>query len=70
MVRHSINLEFEAARQIWKNWIALNPLLYEEGNPVGIKAVLSDLGICGPAVRLPVLEASQGLKERIRQILG
>lgn len=69
LVRHSINLEFEAARQIWKNWIELNPLLYEEGNPVGIKAVLSELGICGPAVRLPVLEASQGLKERIRKIL-
>lgn len=70
LVRHSVNLEFEAARQIWKNWIELNPLLYEEGNPVGIKAVLSELGICGPAVRLPVLEASQGLKERIRQIVG
>ena len=70
MVRHSVNLEIEAARQIWKNWIALNPLLYEEGNPVGIKAVLAELGICGPAVRLPVLEASAGLTDRIRQILG
>ncbi|MCA6074782.1 4-hydroxy-tetrahydrodipicolinate synthase [Fulvivirga sp. 1062] len=47
----------------------LNPLMYEESNPVGVKFVLSELGICEPHVRLPLFEASESLKARIREIL-
>ncbi len=47
----------------------LNPLMYEESNPVGVKFVLSELGICEPYVRLPLFEASESLKARIRDIL-
>ena len=32
--------------------------LYDEGNPVGIKACLENLGICKAAVRLPLVKAS------------
>lgn len=69
MVQHSRNQDFEAAAAIWKNWIALNPLLYEEGNPVGIKAVLSMLGICETHVRQPLRKVSDGLMARIREAM-
>ena len=49
--------------------LPLNPLMYEESNPVGVKAALEALGVCGAAVRLPLLEATEGLKERIRRAL-
>lgn len=65
MVNFCLRSDFASATKIWKNWIDLNPLLYEEGNPVGIKAVLAGLGICGLDVRLPLVSASEGLKERI-----
>ena len=43
--------------------------MYEESNPVGVKAALEALGVCGAAVRLPLLEATEGLKDRIRKAL-
>jgi 4-hydroxy-tetrahydrodipicolinate synthase len=47
--------------------LKLNGLMYEEGNPVGIKNLLLHLGIIQTdQVRLPLLRASQGLSERIR----
>jgi 4-hydroxy-tetrahydrodipicolinate synthase len=62
--------QYGKAATIWKNWIALNPLLYEEGNPVGIKAVLAELQICDAMVRMPLQQASTGLKERIRSLIN
>ena len=43
----------------------LNSLMYEEGNPVGIKEVLKQRGICENEVRLPLLKASEALSARI-----
>ncbi len=69
MVRLCMASDYQEAARIWKNWIDLNPLLYEEGNPVGIKAVLSGLGICPAGVRMPLAEASPELKRKIEQCL-
>jgi 4-hydroxy-tetrahydrodipicolinate synthase len=43
----------------------INGLMYEEGNPVGVKYLLSKMGISQASVRLPLLEASAGLKKKI-----
>ena len=69
MVRHSLNSEFTSAAGIWSGWLELNPLLYEEGNPVGIKAVLDELSICRSYVRQPLEQASAGLRKRISALL-
>lgn len=39
--------------------------IFEEGNPVGIKALLKKIKICEPYVRLPLVEASPQLQKRI-----
>ena len=43
----------------------INPMMYEEANPVGLKFLMSHLGICGETVRLPLVKATESLKERI-----
>lgn len=43
----------------------LNPLMYEESNPVGLKALLQEMNICSGAVRLPLAEASDALRKKI-----
>jgi len=48
--------------------LEINSPMYEEGNPVGVKHLLSLLGICQSHVRLPLAEASRGLKDRINFI--
>jgi 4-hydroxy-tetrahydrodipicolinate synthase len=69
MVSYCLKHDFTAASYQWKNWLELNPMLYEQGNPVGIKAVLEDMGLCGSAVRLPLTPASGDLKNRIRMCM-
>jgi len=39
--------------------------IFEEGNPAGIKALLKKLRICEPYVRLPLVEATAELQEKI-----
>lgn len=46
--------------------LEINGPMYEEGNPVGVKQLMSDMGLCGNHVRLPLIEASEGLKKKIR----
>ncbi len=49
--------------------LEVHPLLYEEGNPAGIKAVLEAMGLCTRTVRLPLVAASDGLVARLRQAI-
>lgn len=49
--------------------IDINPLMYKESNPVGIKYVLKHQGLCEGHVRLPLLEASDTLKNEIDDVL-
>lgn len=45
--------------------LEINPLMYEESNPVGLKALLEDMKICSGNVRLPLAEASDALRRKI-----
>ncbi|MGJ5642092.1 4-hydroxy-tetrahydrodipicolinate synthase [Formosa sp. S-31] len=40
--------------------------IFEENNPAGIKAVFEALGLCNASVRLPLVEATSGLKDKIK----
>lgn len=40
-------------------------LIFEEGNPAGIKSIFETLGLSSAIVRLPLVEATDNLKERI-----
>lgn len=62
--------QIKESQQEMDKLLEINPLMYEESNPVGIKEVLSQLGICGPQVRLPLIQASESLKKRIQGALG
>jgi 4-hydroxy-tetrahydrodipicolinate synthase len=56
-----------SSQQAAYSLLKLNGLMYEEGNPVGIKNLLLHQGIIQTdQVRLPLLRASQGLSEKIR----
>jgi 4-hydroxy-tetrahydrodipicolinate synthase len=49
--------------------LPLNKLMYIEGNPTGIKALLEVKNLCGATVRLPLAEASQELKGQIQKAM-
>jgi len=43
--------------------------IFEEGNPVGIKALFHKLGLCELDVRLPLIEASKELQYKINDFI-
>lgn len=47
----------------------INGPMYEEGNPVGLKVLLSEMGICSKQVRLPLIIASPVLQKKIAGLL-
>jgi len=56
----------KAAAETFK-LLEINGPMYEEGNPTGVKYLLSLMKICKPHVRLPLAEPSSGLRRKIEQ---
>jgi 4-hydroxy-tetrahydrodipicolinate synthase len=58
MVRFCLAGRFEEARPLHYRYLSLIHAIFAEGSPGGIKAILSELGLCKNAVRLPVWPVS------------
>ncbi len=67
MKEYSFANNYTKASQEQFKLTELNAPMYEEGNPVGVKYLLSQLGVCGAAVRLPMVKASTPLQVKIKK---
>ncbi len=56
---------FKEAARLQLAFLEFDELLYVESNPVGIKKCLEIKGVCHSRVRLPLLQASTSLGERL-----
>ncbi|OYU84508.1 MAG: 4-hydroxy-tetrahydrodipicolinate synthase [Flavobacterium sp. BFFFF2] len=45
-------------------------LIFEQGNPAGIKELMAQLGLCESVVRLPLVDADDALKNKIKSELN
>ena len=66
MIRLGIARKAKEAYNIHFKLMPIIGLIFSENNPAGIKAVLSALSISKPHVRLPLVEATDRLKETIK----
>lgn len=69
MINHCLNNEFREAADIQLRLNEMIELIFEEGNPVGIKSALSLQNITTDTVRLPLVNATAGLRENIKKQL-
>lgn len=69
MVDSSLSENYTSSRHQAFNLLKLNELMYAEGNPTGIKELLSQMGICGNQVRLPLVAATQELRSKIAKLI-
>lgn len=67
MIKSALQSRFQQATETLMTFTDINPLMYEEGNPVGVKSLLQHIGICTDEVRLPLVKASDNLKNRIAE---
>jgi len=65
MIRLGLDRKNEEAYSIHYNLTTVIDYIFEEGNPAGIKALLTKKGLCGNAVRLPLVAVSAQLQSKI-----
>jgi 4-hydroxy-tetrahydrodipicolinate synthase len=68
MVHLALANQIAEARKIHYTLLPKIDLLFAEGNPTGVKYVLSMMGLCAPIVRLPLVPASTTLQQQIKAL--
>lgn len=66
MVRSALKGDMDMAREGHYQLFNITGLLFAEGNPGGIKAVLKHRGICGDTLRLPLWPVSDALNHKLK----
>lgn len=69
MIRLEFQDEYEAARRIHHMFTELYSLLFVDGNPAGVKALLNDMGYIENVLRLPLVPTTIKTKEKMAEIL-
>ncbi|WP_435133806.1 4-hydroxy-tetrahydrodipicolinate synthase [Formosa sp. A9] len=66
MIQLGLQGKAKEAYAIHYKLMDLTSYIFAENNPAGIKAVFEALNMCRASVRLPLVEATQGLKDKIK----
>lgn len=69
MVRLGLDRDVDNAYKLHYNIAPSIDLIFAEGNPVGIKALLAKHGICKNTLRLPLVKSSEGLTQKINSFV-
>lgn len=69
MIRLQMQGEYAAARKIHHRFIDLFSLLFVDGNPAGVKAMLSEMGFIKNVLRLPLVPMRINNMQRMSEIL-
>lgn len=62
--------EYESAASLFYEQLPILKNMFTEGNPTGLKYVMSQLGLCENQLRLPLISASHHLKKSIDEQLS
>ncbi len=69
LVRAARKGDLETAQRLQMQLLDIFPLMFKEGNPAGIKLTMNILGLIEPHVRLPLVNASESLRDEIQAVL-
>ena len=69
MVSAALNHNLIEARRLNFDMLDVHPLLYCEGNPVGVKAAMAELGLCDNYLRVPLVPLSQPKQAELNDVL-
>jgi 4-hydroxy-tetrahydrodipicolinate synthase len=69
LVGNALKNNFKSAREIQFRYIEMIELLFSEGNPAGIKALLSAMNLCQNNLRLPLVAVTRSTMISIQKAL-
>lgn len=67
IVSNALKGNFKTAREIQFRFIEMTELLFVEGNPAGVKAMLNLMNLCNNTLRLPLVPVSRQVFTRIQK---
>ena len=70
MVRAAIKGDFATARKLHYKLLSGIDLLFAEGNPTGVKFVLSEMGLIRNTLRLPLVPTSGVLEGKLKDLIN
>lgn len=70
MIRLGLEGNAKEAYELHYKLMDIVSLIFEENNPAGIKAVLECMNLCQDTVRLPLVVATDDLKDRIKDYIA
>ena len=69
MIHAALAGDYKSAQKALAAFLMIDPYLYEEGNPVGVKKILALKGMIQGQVRMPLAEGSDALGKKLEQII-
>jgi 4-hydroxy-tetrahydrodipicolinate synthase len=69
MVRLCLKGNFAEAQKLHYKYTDIIASMFAEGSPSGVKTYLSEMGFCQNTFRLPVWKVSEGLHQKIKQLM-
>lgn len=69
IVAHSLKGNFKSARELQFRFLEMIELLFIEGNPSGVKSMMSLMNICQNNLRLPLVPVSRTIYTRIQKAI-
>lgn len=69
MIHAALAGDYKSAQKALAAFLTIDPYLYEEGNPVGVKKILALKGMIQGQVRMPLAEGSDALGKKLEQII-
>ncbi len=68
-VRYALKSNFDRACATYFPLMEITDLLFADGSPGGVKAVLKNIGICGDTVRLPLMNISKSIEDKLLNLV-
>ena len=69
LVSNALKSNFKSAREIQLRFLEMIELLFIDGNPAGVKAMLSIMNICQNTLRLPLVPVNRTIYTRIQKAI-
>ena len=69
LVSHTLKNNYKSARELQLRYLEIIELLFIDGNPSGVKAMLSMMNICQNNLRLPLVPVSRTVYSRIQKAI-
>ncbi len=69
LVSNALKSNYKSAREIQLRYLEIIELLFIDGNPSGVKAMLSIMNICQNSLRLPLVPVNKTIYTRIQKAI-